>query len=108
MTNPEAKVKLEVRRLLLEQDYMYFNMPVPSGYGESMLDFVGCHRGQFFMVETKAPGKHLTPRQELTKENVETACGRVFVVGEEVYGDIDLAPAFSGMDELQAWLRRPL
>lgn len=41
----------------------YYNMPVPSGYGVPMLDFVGHYRGRFFMIETKAPGKEPTARQ---------------------------------------------
>jgi penicillin-binding protein-related factor A (putative recombinase) len=42
-------------------------MPVPSGYGESTLDYIGCYKARFFAIETKKPGGKLTPRQQNTK-----------------------------------------
>lgn len=104
---PEAIVKKAVKALLHEHK-AWFNMPVPTGYGVPMLDFVGCHRGKFFAVETKAPGEKLTPRQEYTKAQMEAAGGKVFVVGREVIrrthpGGVSFE-SYSGMVELEAWL----
>lgn len=105
---PEAKVKKKVKALL-EEHKAWFNMPVPTGYGIPMLDFVGCHRGRFFSVETKAPGAKLTPRQEFTKAEMEAAGGAVFIVGEHILvvknpsGTYNF-DTYSGMVELEAWL----
>lgn len=65
MTTPEGKLKAKVKTFLKERG-AYFFMPVPSGYGTPTLDFIGCYKGRFFAIETKAPGKKPTPRQEQT------------------------------------------
>jgi hypothetical protein len=96
----EKTVKERVKKLLREHGCYWF-MPVQSGYGSATLDFLGSHRGRFFAVETKAPGKRLSPRQELVKEEIEKAAGKVFVVGEAYYEE---ANTFSGMELLEAWI----
>lgn len=55
-------------------------MPVPSGYGESTLDYIGCYRGKLFAVETKAPGKKPTNRQQQIIDSIKRAGGAVFVI----------------------------
>src|SRR5678815_4526767 len=95
---PEGKVKQQVKEML-DHAGAYHNWPVPAGYGSPMLDCIGCHRGEFFMVETKAPGQHLTPRQEFTKSLVELAGGKVFVVGEKSE-ERDPDTWYSGAQEL--------
>jgi hypothetical protein len=100
---PEAKVKMRVKAVLDEYE-CFHNWPVPAGYGVPILDCVGCHRGLFFMVETKAPGEHLTPRQEFTRDLVEIAEGKVFIIGESL--DKDPFMKYSGMRELIEWLQR--
>ena len=117
---PEGKVKDRVKRLLKKYNCYQF-WPVQTGYGAPTLDCIGCHAGFFFSIETKAPGKHLTPRQSLTKEDMEEADARVFVIGEKrLYkkgepkvgtgklpeGKEPPAPKdiYSGMDELESWL----
>lgn len=90
-TTPEGKVKKTVSALLKSVPDLYFFMPVPSGYGESTLDYLGCYRGQFFAVETKAPGKKPTDRQQMMIERMRKAGGKVFVID----GDIS---------ELKAWI----
>lgn len=72
---------------------MFFNMPVPAGYGTPLLDFIGCYHGYFFAIETKAPGKKPTPRQSLTIEQMREAGGTVFVID-----NVD------GTGELEEWL----
>ncbi len=96
----EAKVKDRVKKLLKEYRCYWF-MPVQSGYGSASLDFLGTHRGRFFAVETKAPGKRLSPRQELIADEIRAAGGAVFIIGEAYYDETN---TFSGMELLEAWL----
>ena len=81
MATPESKVKNEVKKQL-EKHKGYVNgfWPVPYGYGESHLDWVGCAYGFFVAIEVKAPGKKPTPRQKHRIEGVKVACGIALVV----------------------------
>jgi penicillin-binding protein-related factor A (putative recombinase) len=90
VSTPEGKVKKQVKALL-KQYGAYYHMPVQTGYGAPTLDFIGCYRGRYFGIETKAPGKKPTPRQELTMAMINEAGGAVFVIDSEP-------------DELEAWL----
>ena len=99
MPTPEGKVKAKVKHLL-KQYSVYQHWPVQTGYGSACLDCHACHLGRYFAIETKAPGKKLTPRQELTKEAIEAGGGVVFVVGEKLLPE----GIYSGMEELKAWL----
>lgn len=96
----EKVVKDRVKRLLKEYGCYWF-MPVQTGYGSATLDFLGCHRGRFFSVETKAPRRTLSPRQELIADMIKKAEGAVFIIGEEYYEEVK---EFSGMELLEAWL----
>lgn len=82
MSTPEGAVKRKVSALLKAHG-VYYEMPVPSGFGKSGLDYTGCHEGLFFAIETKAPGKAPTPRQLLTIDSMQKAGGKVFVVSDE-------------------------
>jgi hypothetical protein len=102
----EGRVKEDVKRLLKRYNAYYF-MPVQQGYGAPGLDFHGSCRGRAFAVETKAPGKSLTPRQEITKRDMEAGGMKVFVVGERSWttgGNNRGAVVYSGETELEAWL----
>lgn len=77
---PEGKTKALVKRKLDELPKMYRFMAVQNGMGAPGLDFFLCAGGWFIAIETKAPGKKLTPRQETTKAEIEAADGIVFVV----------------------------
>ncbi len=94
MATPEGKVKVRVRALLGSFDRLYYHMPVQNGMGSPSLDFIGCYFGHYFAVETKAPGEDLTPRQEITKSQIEEAGGKVFKIDGPV-----------GYEELSQWLR---
>lgn len=96
----EKEVKDRVKRHLKKHGAYWF-MPVQTGYGATTLDFLVCHRGRFLAIETKRPGKHMTSRQQLVKENIEAADGHVLVVGSVYWQDLD---TFSGESELEAWL----
>ena len=82
-TTPEGKVKARVRLLLNKYEGMYSYWPVPSGYGKTTLDVLGCYRGRFFTVETKAPGKKPTLRQMEEIVGIEAAMGRAFIIAGE-------------------------
>jgi len=63
---------------------LYYFMPVPSGYGESSLDYLGSFRGRFFAVETKAPGKKPTDRQNMIIERIRKSGGAVFIIDGDI------------------------
>lgn len=80
---PEGKVKAQVKKVLEQEKAkgtLYGWWPVPAGYGENSLDFVGCHYGRFFAVETKAPGQQLNANQQLVARRIEQAGGKVFII----------------------------
>lgn len=79
VTTPEGRTKIKIRELLLTAG-AYYHMPVQNGMGKPTLDYVGCHKGRFFAVEAKAPGKVPTPRQEMTIREIQKASGIVFVI----------------------------
>jgi hypothetical protein len=87
MTTPEGKVKALTKRLFKElqrEGYpLYYHMPVQNGMGAPTLDFVGCANGAFFAIETKAPGKNPTARQESTIKAMRDAGAEVFVVRDK-------------------------
>ena len=101
MATPEGRVKARVKKMLKSYD-TYQHWPVQTGYGAACLDCHGCHNGMYFAIETKAPGKHPTPRQEATMADVNAARGAVFVIGEAETGDKQYP--YSGMEELDQWL----
>jgi len=81
MAAPEAVVKAKVRRLLNEYgDELYSYWPVPSGFGRTTIDCLGCYRGRFFSIEAKAPGRKPTLRQVDTLAQMERAMGKTFVI----------------------------
>jgi len=92
---PEGRVKEEVKKLLKKFGIYYF-MPVQTGMGKPGLDFYCCHEGRFFAIETKAKGKKLTDRQQLTAAEIRAAGGVVF----EIIGDV-------GFEDLREWLELP-
>ena len=94
-TTPENKVKAKLRKLLKNYPDIYTYWPVPSGFGKTTLDVLGCYRGRFFEVETKAPGKKPTLRQQVELESIGRAMGKTFVIiGTD-------SPVF---EELRQWL----
>lgn len=76
---PEGKIKEQVKKLL-KAHKVYYHMPVTNGMGAPTLDFICCHAGRYIAIETKAPGKKPTPRQEITMNEIAFAGGYVFVV----------------------------
>lgn len=78
MRTPERAVKDEVRKVLVDLGAYWF-LPVQSGYGAATLDFLVCLKGRFIGIETKAPGKVASKRQELVMQQIRQAGGIAFV-----------------------------
>lgn len=92
-TTPEGKVKKLVKKLLDTYGASQYRfMPVQNGMGEATLDFLCCFNGRFFAIETKAPGKHLTLRQQGIVDKMHAAGAKVFIID-------------GGISELETWLR---
>ena len=88
----EGKVKEKVKKLL-KQVGAYYHFPVQNGMGAPTLDIIGCFKGRYFAIETKAGSKQPTPRQETTINEIRKSGGKAFVVNE-----------VTGYDELEIWL----
>ncbi len=71
---PESFVKKKVRQYLSERGAYRFS-PVQMGIGSPTLDDLCCIDGRFLGIEYKAPGKKLTPRQNLTMDQINEAGG---------------------------------
>lgn len=86
---PEGKIKKVISNYLKRIDGLFYNMPVPGGYGVSTLDYLGCYRGKFFAIEAKAPGKKPTDRQRIMMEDIEDAGGKCFVIDSEDLSELE-------------------
>ena len=94
-STPEGRVKDYVKAMLKEfAPQVYYHMPVQNGMGSPTLDFICCGYGQYFGIETKAPGKKPTPRQEVTIRQIKDAGGHVFVIDSPMCPDADILPAW--------------
>jgi hypothetical protein len=80
---PEGRIKARVNRVFSHWDGIYKFMPVQHGFGMPTLDFLVAVKGKFLGIETKAPGKKLTPRQEETAKQIREAGGTVLVIDSE-------------------------
>ena len=89
MSTPEGRVKAKLKRKVNERwgELFYWFMPVQMGMGAPALDVYGCYRGCFIAFETKAHERGITPRQQETSRQIDTAGGLVFVVSPKT--DID-------------------
>jgi hypothetical protein len=77
----KAKIRAVLNRYRAHGIYVY--MPVPGGYGESTLDYLGFIYGYGFAIEAKRPGGKPTPRQEGIIERIEASGVPVFVVSDD-------------------------
>lgn len=95
---PEGIVKVKVKKVLAKYgEELDAFFPVQNGMGTPALDCIICYRGHHIEIETKAPGKKLTPRQIITAEKKEKAGAKVFVID----GDIGCARLDEYLRELK-------
>lgn len=80
---PEGRIKHLVKKVIASIPGAYQHWPVQNGMGSPTLDCIACIKGHYVAVETKAPGKRPTPRQELTMSSMKAAGAIVFVVDSE-------------------------
>ncbi len=91
---PEGKVKQAVKKEFDAYPH-YREMPVPSGFGKSGLDFTICFYGKFIAIETKKPGGKPTARQELRIKEIQSAGGVTFVVTSVEQAQTELREALA-------------
>lgn len=73
----EANVKAAVKKYLSAIGAYWF-MPVQSGFGTVSIDFLVCHNGKFYGIETKRPGvTKVTPLQDCVMRDIVEAGGGV-------------------------------
>jgi len=89
MYTPEGRVKASVKKLL-DQHKVYYFMPATGGYGRSGVpDFVGCARGKFFAIETKAGRGQLTALQLREINRITESGGLAFVIYQDNIKDLE-------------------
>jgi hypothetical protein len=82
---PESRVKKLVKQRLSDEfPTAYRFAPVLNGMGSPGLDVYYCVAGLFVAIETKAPGKRPTARQQITIDAISTAGGLAYVVDDVV------------------------
>lgn len=93
----ERVTKGWVKALLSKYPDCWWDMPVPSGWGKSQLDFTVCFCGLFLAIETKRPDESewLTGPQRKTAWNMYVAGATVFIIATP-----------DGVAALQRWLER--
>jgi len=81
----ERSIKRKIRAVFNKyRDHgIYVYMPVPGGYGESSLDYLGFIYGHGFAVEAKRPGGKPTARQIGIIERIQESGAVVFVVSDD-------------------------
>ena len=79
MTTPEGRVKNEVKKQLKALGAYQF-WPVQTGMGATTVDCLACYQSYFIGIETKAPGKKPTPRQEVVLTQIREAGGITLVI----------------------------
>jgi len=94
---PEGRIKKAVKKELDVYPDHYREMPVPSGFGKSGLDFTVCFFGKFLAIETKKPGGSPTPRQEERIREITAAGGVAIVVSTEEQAKGELRALLAGM-----------
>jgi hypothetical protein len=92
---PEGQVKKEIDKLLAMYTFVWVWKPVVTTMGKPALDYVVCVQGQLLMIEAKAEGGWLTPRQRQTTRDLLLAGADVFCVSGP-----------DGLDALRRYLDR--
>ena len=81
---PEAKVKAKIKKIL-EENGVYYAMPIGTGYGRSGVpDFLCCVDGKFLAIEAKATDKDKPTALQLREmKRIEEAGGETIVIYAE-------------------------
>lgn len=80
VTPLQSAVKRRVSRALDRYDECWHFMPVQTGYGSPVLDYIVCIRGRFIAIETKREGGKLTARQHEIARELVKAGALVYVI----------------------------
>lgn len=95
---PEAKVKLQVRRILDGLQIYYF-FPPANGYGRAGIpDVIFCAQGSFGAIECKAGKGQLTALQERELQSIHDHGGFTYVAREN---NLDALK-----EELTCWINK--
>lgn len=82
MATPEALVKRNVKRILVECG-VYFFMPYQAGMGRSGIpDVIACHKGHFLGIECKAGKGKTTALQDRELAGIAAAGGAALIINE--------------------------
>lgn len=87
---PEAKVKKKIKAVLNDNN-IYYAMPVGSGYGNSGVpDFICCVCGYFIAIEAKAGKGTTTALQDKHLKQIKDCGGVALVINETNMADLEL------------------
>jgi hypothetical protein len=76
MQTLEHREKIRVKQFLIAcRAYQFW--PVQRGFGAATLDCLACINGEFWGIETKAPGAKLTKRQEIVSREISDHGGYI-------------------------------
>jgi pantoate kinase len=82
-STPEALVKKKIRKIL-DDNKVYYAMPIGTGYGNSGVpDFLCCVAGRFVAVEAKAGKGTTTALQEDHLARIKESRGVTMVINEK-------------------------
>jgi len=76
---PEGRIKQALKKRLSELGAYQF-WPVQTGYGAPTVDCLVCYKGKFAGIETKAPKKKPTLRQQLVMGAMKASGAKVYVI----------------------------
>ncbi len=80
---PEGKIKKRVKQQLDALGAYYFS-PQAGIYGRSGVpDIIGCYKGRFFAIETKAGKNKATALQLKELQKIHDAGGVALIINEE-------------------------
>ena len=91
-TTPESKVKAKIKKIL-EENNVYYAMPIGTGYGRSGVpDFLCCVDGKFLAIEAKATEKDKPTALQLRElSRIEDVGGGAVVIHEgNVHGLVNV------------------
>jgi pantoate kinase len=82
-STPEALVKKKIRKIL-DDNKVYYAMPIGTGYGNSGVpDFLCCVAGRFVAIEAKAGKGKTTALQDDHIARITESGGAAMVINEQ-------------------------